>query len=160
MKLSQAVQKECLSPRWQCADKNELLREASRLAKECEALRDFPEERILEGFKDREATSSTGIGEGIALPHCRIPGVPRFVVGLITLDPPIDFDAIDDKKVNIVAFIVGPDTNTIDHPRILSGLSLVFTSEENRKNILSASTPQELLDAMVLEEKVAKVLSD
>jgi nitrogen PTS system EIIA component len=150
MRLSKAIRKECLAAKANCSDKEQLLREAAALVKKSPELDNIPVERILQGFRDRESLSSTGIGDGIAIPHCRIPNVSDFVVGMITLEEAVDFDSVDGKKVSIAAFIVGPESNVTDHPRILSGLSMRLSSPEGRKRILSASTSQELLDALEL----------
>lgn len=150
MRLTKAIRNECLMAKAHCADKADALRQAAELAKNCHDLDAIPFERILEGFNDREALCSTGIGEGIALPHCRIPNVNDFVVGLFTLDKPIDFDAIDGKKVSIIAFIVGPDSNTADHARILSGLSLRLSTKQGRQELLAAKTAEELSGALEL----------
>jgi PTS system nitrogen regulatory IIA component len=152
MRLSKAIRTECLLAKATFADKAEALAEAADLAKRCRELDDVPVERVLRGFEDREALSSTGIGNGIAIPHCRIPNVRDFIVGVITLDRPIEFDSIDGQPVAIVAFIVGPESNTVEHPRILSGLSLRLNSPEGRAKLLAATTSQELLDALSLSQ--------
>jgi PTS system nitrogen regulatory IIA component len=150
MRLSKAIRKECLCAKAHCTDKEQVLREAANLAKKSPELNNIPVERILQGFRDRESLCSTGVGDGIAIPHCRIPNVTDFVVGMITLETPVDFDSVDEKKVSIVAFIVGPESNVADHPRILSGLSMRLSSDGGMKKLLSASTSQELLDALEL----------
>jgi len=150
MRLSKAIRKECLRAQAGCADKEQALREAATLAKKCPELDSIPLETILQGFWERESLSSTGIGEGVAVPHCRIPDVPDFVVGMITLAGPVDFDAIDGKKVSVIAFIIGPESNTVDHPRILSGLSMRLSRPEVMRRLLSATTSEELFEGLEL----------
>lgn len=151
MRLSKAVRIECLQPHATCSDKAHALQEAARLARQCPELANIPEERILKGFQDREALSSTGIGEGVAIPHCRIPGVKDFVVGMITLETPIAFDSIDRKKVSIIAFIVGPESDTEDHPRILSGISLRLGSPEGREKVLATDSREALFESLQIQ---------
>jgi PTS system nitrogen regulatory IIA component len=148
MRLSTAIRKECLRAKAGCTDKEQTLREVADLAKKCPVLDAVPAATILQGFQDRESLSSTGIGDGIAVPHCRIPDVGEFIVGMITLAEAIDFDSIDGKKVSIIAFIVGPESDTVDHPRILSGLSLRLSQPDVRRKLLSATSSQDLLEGL------------
>jgi PTS system nitrogen regulatory IIA component len=132
------------------------------LAGNCPELSAIPFEAILRGFRDREALASTGIGEGIAVPHCRIPDVPDFVVGMITLAEAIDFGSMDGKKVSVIAFIVGPDSKTVDHPRILSGLSMRLSRPEVMRRLSAATTSQELFEGLEFPglQKGERELSD
>lgn len=158
MKLSKAIRKECLRSRVRCEDKEEVLREVTALAKQCHDLDHISTDRIFDGFRNRESIESTGVGDGVALPHCRIPEVAEFVVGLMTLAVPVDFDAIDGEAVAIVAFIVGPESESPDHARILSGLSMCLCTETGRKKILAAEDAAAMYDALQIPE--VKELAD
>ena len=56
----------------------------------------------------RERLGSTGIGEGIAIPHCRLPGCPKITGVLLKLETPVDFDASDDTEVDLIFALIVP----------------------------------------------------
>lgn len=128
------VRTECLLPRLQVEQKDQLLEQLAAAAKRCHVLRDISEQDIADGLKRRESLGSTGFGNGIAIPHCRLPGAPDFVVGMATIPDGIDFDALDDEPVRLALFIVGPDDENREHIRVLSTLSQIL----NRPGIADA----------------------
>lgn len=150
MELSEAIRPQCLQAQLACSDKSEALMKVAQLAKKSPILDSIPLEQLHQGLIQREQLCSTGVGEGIAIPHCRVKGIDQFVAGMLTLAKPIPFDAIDGKPVSIIAFIVGPESNTADHARILSGLSLQLSAKDQRKQIQAAETDADLIEAVVV----------
>src|SRR5690606_35480978 len=69
--------------------------------------------QIFDALIAREQLGSTGLGEGIAIPHCRNPRLQRTIGCLISLKQPVNFDAIDDKPLDILCFLLVPE-NTIE----------------------------------------------
>ncbi len=84
--------------------------------------------QIFNNLVSRERLGSTGIGEGIAIPpHCRLEGLDRVIGVLMTLEEPVDFDAIDNQPVDLVfALIVPPKEATSEHLELLSQLAERF----------------------------------
>ena len=70
---------------------------------------------LFEALMNRERLGSTGIGQGIAIPHCRANGVAACTGGLFRLDKPIVFDAIDDQPVDIIIALVVPEDEPKTH---------------------------------------------
>ena len=64
--------------------------------------------QIFNNLVSRERLGSTGIGEGIAIPHCRLEGLDRVIGVLMTLEEPVDFDAIDNQPVDLVFALIVP----------------------------------------------------
>ncbi len=148
MKLTETIRTECLKPRMTLRNKADALAAVAAAAKQCRVLDGVSEEEILRRLRERESLCSTGLGDGVAIPHCRLPGIEEFVVGMITVDKGIDFDAADGKKVRIIAFIIGPESDTSDHPRILSGLSLRLSTPAQREQLIAETTPEGMFNAM------------
>jgi PTS system nitrogen regulatory IIA component len=71
----------------------------------------------------REKLGSTGIGNGIAIPHCRLPNCSGTLAALITLQTPVDFDAIDDKPVDIIFALLVPEEANEEHLKTLAALA-------------------------------------
>ncbi len=106
-------------------------------------------EDIFTGLITRERLGSTGIGEGIAIPHCRIESCTKAVGALIKLPEPVDFDAIDGRPVDLLFVLLVPAEAHEAHLNTLAGLAELF-SQENFRNALRRSTDaQELYDAAV-----------
>jgi PTS system nitrogen regulatory IIA component len=78
----------------------------------------------------REQLGSTGIGAGIAIPHCRVPLCSDIVGMLITLKEPINFDSIDDNPVDIIFVLIVPEQKTDEHIETLAGLARLFSDED------------------------------
>lgn len=77
---------------------------------------------IADALAAREALGSTGVGQGIAMPHARIPGLGRLYGLFVRLDQPIDFAAIDEQKVDLVFLLLTPAEGGTAH---LTALALV-----------------------------------
>ncbi len=149
MKLSDVLRPECIVTGLEVTDKEEALREVAQLARKCSILEAIDAETLVKALKDRESLGSTGFGNGIAIPHCRLETVPDFVVGAMTVPSGVGFDAADGQDVRIIAFIIGPAAETTDHLRILSALSLSLGDAGAQQRIVAARTPQDLLECLV-----------
>lgn len=101
---------------------------------------------LLKVILDRERLMSTGIGYGVALPHGKSSVVQTSLAALAVLRTPIDFDALDDKPVNIVLLLVGTEEAVGAHLRLLSRISRMVGSEQFRSDLLGARTVEDVLD--------------
>jgi mannitol/fructose-specific phosphotransferase system IIA component (Ntr-type) len=98
----------------------------------------------------REALMTTGIGQGVALPHALIPGFGRTVLAVGRSRKGIDFQALDGAPVRLVVLIVGAKGQEPFHLVLLSRLARILGDEQVRRRILDASTAEEL--ALLLEQ--------
>ncbi len=85
---------------------------------------------IYKGLMAREQLGSTGLGKGIAIPHCRVPGCTEIIGALVTLSEPVDFDSIDDKPVDLLFVLVVPEKRADEHVRTLAGLAELLSDED------------------------------
>jgi mannitol/fructose-specific phosphotransferase system IIA component (Ntr-type) len=104
----------------------------------------LPVATIQAALARRESLGSTGLAHGVALPHCSLPEAPHFWIGVITLEGPIDFGALDGKPSDIFVFIVGPEARRTDHVRILAGLTARLREEGFRDSLRRAASAEEL----------------
>jgi len=107
------------------------------------------EDRLCDSFNARERLGSTGIGAGIAIPHCRLSECSRPLAVLMTLQKPVDFAAIDDQPVDIVFALVVPDGATDEHLQLLARLAEMFSRAESRAALRAAPNSKELLQAVL-----------
>lgn len=95
--------------------------------------------RLFERFLERERLGSTGLGKGIAIPHCRLASARQPTGAFIHLAHPVDFDAMDDKPVDLVFALVVPEAATQEHLELLARLAELFTCEATVEALRKAS---------------------
>lgn len=93
------------------------------LAKHAAALTGRHERAIFEVLLERERLNTTGIGNGTALPHGRLPDLPRLYGLFARLEKPIDFEAIDNQPVDLIFMLITPATAGADHLKALARIS-------------------------------------
>jgi len=117
---------------------------------------DVDREQLLGQLLTREQLSSTGLGHGLAMPHPRTPSRAfgeEAIVILGILSSPVDWNSLDGAPVDLVFLLLNPDPQT--HLRVLSRLSYVVREEDLRKRLRSASSDEEVLEAIAENEPEA-----
>jgi mannitol/fructose-specific phosphotransferase system IIA component (Ntr-type) len=118
-----------------------------------EALNPRLREEIFISAMDRERILSTGIGDGIAIPHATAHIMEDHAVALGIARPPIDFQAIDRKPVSLVFFVVANEEHTRAVVKILARITrLLHLSESFRKRLGESRSPEEALEIIRAEE--------
>ena len=97
------------------------------------------------GVYAREEESTTGIGEGIAIPHCKSDSVSRPGLAAMVVPEGVDFDSLDGEKVNLIFLIAAPNTKENVHLDVLSKLSVLLMDEDFTANLRNAKTIDEFL---------------
>jgi len=105
--------------------------------------------QIYEALIAREQLGSTGLGEGIAIPHCRIPRCQTTIGCLMKLKTPVDFDAIDRKPVDLLFFLLVPENTLEGHLDTLRMLAENFTSPAFCERLRAAETDEALFQAAI-----------
>jgi PTS system nitrogen regulatory IIA component len=93
------------------------------LAAHAAPLAGIPQSLILERVREREALGSTGFGQGVAIPHARIAGLPAMTVVVARLVQPVDYAALDAEPVDLLVLLLSPETGGADHLKALSRIS-------------------------------------
>jgi PTS system nitrogen regulatory IIA component len=120
MHLSDFISPESVLPSLRVKTKKQLLQElASRAARRT----GLPERVIFDVLLQRERLGSTGLGQGIAIPHGKIPGLKGIVGIFARLAEPIDFEAVDGEPVDIVFLLLAPEGAGADHLKALARIS-------------------------------------
>jgi len=105
---------------------------------------------VFESLIAREKLGSTGFGNGIAIPHCRMKGCIDPVSAVFHLEKPIDFDAIDGAPVDLLFVLLVPEAATDAHLELLRQIAGMLDDADTRKKLRSA-TSSELLYQVVLD---------
>ena len=93
---------------------------------------------IFDAVLEREKIMTTGVGNGIAIPHCKHQDSPEFAVCLGIHKKGVDFQAIDKKKVRIIFLLIGPENNPGLHIKLLSRISRLLSNEELRNQLIKS----------------------
>jgi PTS system nitrogen regulatory IIA component len=96
--------------------------------------------KVFDSLFARERLGSTGLGQGVAVPHGRIKGLKEAVGAFIRLSEPIPFDAPDGRSVNMLVFLLVPEQATQQHLEILSELAQMLSDRTFRETLLA--TPE------------------
>ncbi|WP_418515042.1 PTS fructose transporter subunit IIABC [Erysipelothrix rhusiopathiae] len=115
---------------------------------------------FIETLKEREAISTTGVGDGIAIPHGRSSVVSESVVVFGRSDTGIDFDSMDGKPAHLFFMIATPENSGDDHLSILSTLSGLLMKSEVQEAIRTASTYDELVEAFDIDNEPKQEVVD
>lgn len=108
---------------------------------------DIDADELFRSLIGRERLGSTGIGHGIAIPHCRIEHCTGTVGALITLADPIEFDAIDSQPVDILFAMLVPQDAHSEHLQTLAALAEALNKSDYRQRLRAASTNEALFEA-------------
>jgi PTS system nitrogen regulatory IIA component len=120
MNLADIIDSHAVLPHLKAQGKKQLLHELAQAASHQTRL---DQHTIYEALLQREKLGSTGLGQGIAIPHAKLPGLNR-VHGLFArLTAPIDFEAIDDQPVDLVFLLLAPEHAGADHLKALARIS-------------------------------------
>jgi nitrogen PTS system EIIA component len=104
--------------------------------------------KVFDSLFARERLGSTGLGDGIAIPHGRLKGIDDAVAALIRLEQPVAFDAPDGKPVGLLLFLLVPEQATQQHLEILSEVAEMLSDESMRNTLLTEKDPQMLHQAL------------
>jgi nitrogen PTS system EIIA component len=104
------------------------------------------ENAIFNNLVCRERLGSTGIGQGIAIPHCRLENCDRVIGALITLEQKIPFDAIDNEPVDLLFVLIVPQEATSEHLDLLSQLAEKFNDRGYCEKLRACPTDEALYE--------------
>ena len=107
----------------------------------------------LDRLTERERAGSTGVGGGVALPHARLRGLQRVHAVFVRLDAPVDFDAVDDKPVDLIFALLAPEETAGEHLRALACVSRLLRREDLRAQLRAAPTPDALFSLLTGEAR-------
>lgn len=114
-----------------------------RLAELLASSGDCDQETVFRLLREREQLLSTGIGDGVAIPHTPVPGLNSQRAALVLSPLGVEFAAIDQQPVKIFFAVIGPKSAASEHLKILARLSRLLKSPEMRRRLLESSTVEQ-----------------
>jgi fructose-specific phosphotransferase system IIA component len=109
--------------------------------------------KVLDEVLAREEIMTTGVGNGIAIPHCKNNSTQEFAVALGITENRIDFNAIDDNPVHIIFLLIGPDMQPGLHIKLLSRISRLMNKEALRNELLGLKSADDIFLLLQKEEE-------
>ncbi|MFA6505794.1 MAG: PTS sugar transporter subunit IIA [Treponemataceae bacterium] len=106
-------------------------------------------DKLLVEIRARETLSSTGIGEGVAVPHALCDSITQTVLSVVRLARPIDFAAVDSKPVDLIFLMAGPRGDTANHLKILSKLARLLHDADFRNAARAAKDSEALVHLLL-----------
>ena len=150
MRLSDILKVQHIKIPLQAKNKKDAITELVQVLADAKEVKDLPV--LLASVLEREATRTTGIGNGLAIPHGKCAGVDHLVVAIGKPAEPIDFDSIDKRPVNLIVLLASPPDQTGPHIQALARISRLMNVEAFRQAMRAASNPQQAYDAVVAQE--------
>ncbi len=137
MEISNILKPEAVLAGIKASGKKHILHELSRHAA---SVTGVDEARIFETLMERERLGTTGVGNGIAIPHGKLKDIDQLHGVFARLEKPIDFDAIDEHPVDLVFLLLAPEGAGADHLKALARISRLLRDETVCKKLRGADT--------------------
>jgi PTS system fructose-specific IIC component/PTS system nitrogen regulatory IIA component len=152
MRLSELLNPNAISLRLESQTKREAIVELVDLLESAHGFQSRGE--ILDRVMRREAMMTTGIGNGVAIPHGKARSVDRMAAAIAVAPEGMDFESEDGKPVYLLVLFVSPENATTLHVRVLANLSRLLKEESVRTSLREARSPDDFLAALHAAERV------
>lgn len=115
----------------------------------CETVVTLDPDELFTSLLGREKLGSTGLGNGVAIPHCRLANCTTVTGTLVRLTDPVDFDAVDREPVDLLFVLIVPDESNEEHLQVLAMLAELFHDADFRSALRAADSADALFEAAV-----------
>jgi len=151
MKIMDYLNEEWVIPDLQGTDKPSTLKELSSvLVKPCQVT---SVEELLQVLLDREKLGSTGIGEGIAIPHGRLKKLRKFFISFGRSLKGVDFDSIDGKPSQLFFLVMAPENSAVDNLKLLGRIVTLLKEPSFKRRLMEAPSQKELFQILSEEDE-------
>jgi PTS system nitrogen regulatory IIA component len=151
MKILDILDKSCIISELRSQTKREVLEELTSALLNCKA--NLDREALVEVLLERERLGSTGIGDGIAIPHGKIQDLDELVLSFGRSVQGIEFDSMDDRPTHLFFLLIAPENSAGIHLRALAKISRLLKSAHFRQRLMEAGTREEIFQVIQEEDK-------
>ncbi len=152
MNIREIIEQNYIVDELKSKTKREVLKELTRPF--AENLSNVDSDGMVEVLLDREKLGSTGIGDGVAIPHGKMTGLDQLVVSFGRSSEGVEFDALDGKPVNIFFLLMAPDNSAGKHLKALAKISRMLKDAGFRKELMEAGSKQRLYTLIIEKDKM------
>lgn len=137
MQIGQLLDRAAIAPRVTATSKRQALGVVAEIAARRLKLEAG---KVFDALMEREQAGSTGVGQGVAVPHARLAGIDKMTGVFVRLEQPIAFDAVDDQPVDLLFALLAPKDASGDHLRALARVSRLLRQADLRESLRQAKT--------------------
>ena len=152
MKLSDFLSPERVLANIEAQNKKDALKEISEFVSKVEQDDVLTDRHLFNAILDREELGSTGIGDGVAIPHAKIHGLKNLCACFARSKDGVDFKAIDSEPVRLIFMLLVPENSAGIHLKALARISRVLKERDFRQQLIDAKDSQELYDAFIRQD--------
>jgi PTS system nitrogen regulatory IIA component len=149
MEINDLISSDTVIANLHATSKKQVLQELSRRAAD---LTSQHERAIFDVLMERERLGTTGVGAGIAIPHGKLQSLERLYGMFARLEQPVDFQAIDERPVDLIFLLLAPESAGADHLKALARVSRVLRDQKVCEKLRGTETPDALY--AILTEKM------
>lgn len=147
MELNDLIAPNAIVPLLKASSKKQVIQELSEKAS---ALTGLPQRQIFDKLLQRERLGSTGVGQGVAIPHGKLAELDRLWGIFAVLDKPVNYETLDDQPVDIVFLLLAPEGAGADHLKALARVARVLRNSDSLAKLRSA-TDSDTIRAVLCE---------
>jgi PTS system nitrogen regulatory IIA component len=151
MKIMDILNKDCIIPELRAKNKRGVLEELTGALLNCKA--NLDKEALVAVLLERERLGSTGIGDGIAIPHGKVQDLDELVLSFGRSTEGIEFDSMDGRPTHLFFLLIAPENSAGIHLRALAKISRLLKSGHFRQRLLEAETSEALFQVIQEEDK-------
>ena len=151
MKIMDILNKDCIIPELRSKNKKEVLEELTGALLNSKA--NLDKEALVAVLLERERLGSTGIGDGIAIPHGKVQDLDELVLSFGRSTEGIEFDSMDGRPTHLFFLLIAPENSAGIHLRALAKISRLLKSGHFRQRLLEAETSEALFQVIQEEDK-------
>ncbi|HOJ42659.1 MAG TPA: PTS sugar transporter subunit IIA [Syntrophorhabdaceae bacterium] len=151
MNLEEVLTESCVISNLEASNKKDAIYEMCESLKKAGLIENVQE--VVNVILEREKLGSTGIGEGIAIPHGKMKGIKSILCVLGKSERGIDFDSIDKKPVHIIVLLLAPEGSASMHLKMLSRISKILRDPSIRNRLLEIKDAREIYSYILEEDR-------
>lgn len=151
MNIEEILTESCVISNLKASTKKDAIYEMCESLKKAGFIEDVQE--VVDVILERERLGSTGIGEGVAIPHGKMKGIKKILCVFGKSEKGIDFDAIDKKPVHIIVLLLAPEGSASIHLKMLSKISKILRDASIRKKLLELKDAREIYSYILEEDR-------
>jgi PTS system nitrogen regulatory IIA component len=146
MEISDLITPDSIYSKLPATSKKQALQE---LAKRASDISEIDERVIFDALIERERLGTTGVGNGIAIPHGKLAGLSRLYGLFARLDKPIEFDSIDEQPVDLIFLLLAPESAGADHLKALARVSRLLRDRATCEKLRGSEDPDALYALLI-----------
>jgi len=150
MKILEILDEESIISEIKSTSKKETIEEMSKVAEKCNESVDL--ETLVGVLLEREKLGSTGIGDGVAIPHGKLASIDRVIAVFGRSLEGVDFDSMDGKKAHLFFLLIAPEESSGSHLKALARISRLMKNPDFRMSLMEAKSREELYRAFADED--------